>query len=268
VSRHNTLEALDPMQLVNEQELLEQLDLSGTTKKVKTAVTAVGLPRSAGRTRTMTRRLHRSRTAVAVCAGAVVTLLGVGIAGAVGLGPIDFVSADPAPAHAKQDFSDLSKAAPAAMDPAANPGEAREVQTVQLSDGAHSLSVTPTQAGGFCMKWSPGPLTCDRDGSQRFAALWSGTFHTLARPDGMPGASGPGIIAGFASSRYVGSVEIRFENGSVAKPDIAWVSSPINAGFFLYEIPSDGQHVVLAVTARDSAGHIFSEDHGPPPPVN
>jgi hypothetical protein len=79
-----------------------------------------------------------------------------------------------------------------------------------------------------------------------------------APPDGIPI-----WVAGHVSAKYADSVEIRFEDGSVARPAITWVSTPIDAGFFAYDIPADHQvigHRAASVVALDSHGERVTEE--------
>jgi hypothetical protein len=52
----------------------------------------------------------------------------------------------------------------------------------------------------------------------------------------------------------VAGVVIRFRDGSGVRPRIVWVSAPIGAGFFAYDVPA-GRHVA-AVEAYDRQGRL------------
>jgi hypothetical protein len=56
-------------------------------------------------------------------------------------------------------------------------------------------------------------------------------------------------------------------DGDVVRPDITWVSEPIGAGFFIYDIPAARRvpaHELGAVVALDGEGNLVAEDRGRP----
>ena len=61
-------------------------------------------------------------------------------------------------------------------------------------------------------------------------------------------------------SPAVSDVVIRFSDGSSFHPRIVWVSAPIDAGFFVYDVPVADQSNphVTAVDAYDSKGKRVS----------
>ena len=44
-------------------------------------------------------------------------------------------------------------------------------------------------------------------------------------------------VVGAVAFPEISRVRIDFTDGTTAKPAVSWVSAPINAGFFLYEVP-------------------------------
>jgi hypothetical protein len=70
----------------------------------------------------------------------------------------------------------------------------------------------------------------------------------------------PEWINGDAASPAV-SVVIRFSDGSTVHPRIVWISVPIDAGFFAYDVPA-GERTsrahVTAVDAYDRKGRLLA----------
>ena len=79
---------------------------------------------------------------------------------------------------------------------------------------------------------------------------------------GYPANGVPLWVVGSAISPTVSDVVIQFSDGSSARPRIVWVSAPINAGFFAYDIPADQQSSedhATEVDAYDSNGKLVSK---------
>ena len=149
-----------------------------------------------------------------------------------------------APQSVKVKFSSLNFGAPPRMSPQAVSGETREVQVATLGGHPHTLWVSPAKDGGFCLLWRGGPGGCTpRD----LLVSWSG----IGLPLQWFGAD---VIASADSS-----VVIRFSDGSSVQPPITWISSPIDAGFFAYDVPSDKQSSadhVSEIDAYDANGNL------------
>jgi hypothetical protein len=62
----------------------------------------------------------------------------------------------------------------------------------------------------------------------------------------------PEWITGDALSTAVSNVVIRFSNGTSVRPRIVWVSAPIEAGFFAYDVPSGRRTSRIHVTGIDA----------------
>src|SRR5204862_45807 len=81
------------------------------------------------------------------------------------------------------------------------------------------------EKGGFCSLWLPaGGGGCSTSGRP----LSTGALLRLGVPE---------WITGDVISPAVSDVVIRFSDGSSLHPRIVWVSAPINAGFFAYDLP-------------------------------
>jgi hypothetical protein len=81
-------------------------------------------------------------------------------------------------------------------------------------------------------------------------------------------------IAGHVNGKYADAVEIRFADGDRHRLELAWVSEPINAGFFRYEIPAERRragHEIKTIVALDEDGRVVTQDapasrNAAPPP--
>ena len=214
------------------------------------------------------RRAPRLRLVLA-CLALVLAFLLVAPALGIDLPVLDFWKAEKAPARVVEDFRSLSLGAPPGMDPAAFADEARKVTTVVLDDGAHTLWVAPTRAGGFCLTWTNASGGCDKLGTVPLSVSWMARGPVPAGGDGLPALSATSFtrLSGFVNADFVDSVELRFADGDVVRPDVTWVSEPIGTGFFIYDIPRERRvmgHELTAVVALDSNGQVVAEDTGRP----
>jgi hypothetical protein len=68
---------------------------------------------------------------------------------------------------------------------------------------------------------------------------------------------GPPVVSGHVDAEWVHSVEVRFLDGRLEKPKIAWISEPIGAGFFVHEVADVDE--VISVSALDEDGRVLTE---------
>lgn len=160
---------------------------------------------------------------------------------------LPFWSQPRAPQSVQVHFSSLNLGAPAGMSPRAVSGETREVGRFTFGGSTHTLWVAPAENGGFCSLWLP---------------LGGGGCSTLGKPlsTGALLRSGlPEWVTGDALATAVGDVVIRFSDGSTVRPRIVWVSAPINAGFFAYDVPPvrrTGRVHVTGIDGYDRDGRL------------
>lgn len=209
-----------------------------------------------------------------VLAVAVLTAAFVGVASAVGLQlpVLDFGSAEKAPPRVVKDFAGFDVGAPSGMAPGVVAEETRRIMTARFTGAKHELWVAPTREGGFCELWTGSFGGCDR-----FGTVPLGVTRIYGGSSPLPQGAGSLVaLGGHASAAYVTDVEIRFADHAVARPTIVWVSRPIGAGFFAYDVPPEHRepgHEVTAVVALDGNGNVVTEDteaaasqgDGPPP---
>jgi hypothetical protein len=209
------------------------------------------------------RRGLRMGAAAAVLAGIVAATPAFGLRGQI---VRLFADSTPAPAPVVRQFGGIDVAAPPGMATGVVAGEAKGVMEAPLSNGrTATVWVAPTKGGGFCMfvsesRRSIGGGGCDRDRALPFSP-------GLSIP-GPISATGeiqvpPVILAGDTLIHGAVRVEIRFEDGTSAQTPVVWVSAPIDAGFFVYDLPPEhwkaGQRPV-ALVLEDADGTELARD--------
>jgi hypothetical protein len=159
---------------------------------------------------------------------AVVAVLAVGSAFAVYRDVIDFGQAEPAPEPIMLDFNRMGVRASIELGPRVIPDTARKVADFPVGGKSMPLYMAPTRDGGFC--W-------------RFAFTGScGRVQPNQRPIGVvvaESANAPGLIMGHVLDDRVVRIELRFKDGEQAEVRPIWISSPIDAGFYVYEVPRE-----------------------------
>jgi hypothetical protein len=231
----------------------------------------LGVPGAGGDPERPGRGALRSRhlgLALAFAVPAIVVLL-VATAFGVGRNVLPFVGGEKAPPRVVLEFASMSTGAPPGMDPRVIASQTRRVGTWYFGGKSHTLWVAPTRAGGFCFMWTRAGGGCEREGTVPIGQISGAAPVRLSKeqlgraPEIPDGKNIPIWVTGHASAKYVASAEIRFEDGAVVRPNITWVSKPINAGFFAYDVPA-GRRVVgrraVSVAGLDSNGKRVAED--------
>jgi hypothetical protein len=127
-------------------------------------------------------------------------------------------------------------------------GRARRVAVVHWN-GDRPLLVAPTTTGGFCESL-PGPYggTGCFTGSRQRNVIDSGQTADAVGPIAFNGK--------FFDSRGA-RLEVRYEDELTTVVPIVWVGKPINAGFFVFAIPSAHRrpgHRPIAITLFSASG--------------
>lgn len=157
-------------------------------------------------------------------------------------GVLPFWDQPTAPQSVQVQFFSLNAGAPRGMSPQAVAGETREVGQFTLGGSARTLWVAPAKNGGFCSLWLPaGGGGCSTSGHP----LSTGALLRRGRP---------AWVTGDVIAPVVDDVVVRFSDGSTVHPRIVWVSAPIDAGFFAYDVPAGRQTSRVHVTAVDAYG--------------
>lgn len=229
-------------------------------------------PRSTG---DASRGRHRLITSAAASTAAIAF---ISVASAFGFGPrlLDFFDAPQAPEPVVKEFGDLVGGAPAGMDPQAIVRETRKVDEGWFGGATRTLWVAPTSAGGFCYLWTAGVGGCGSSSNQIVDPLGRMATPPGSAPIRFPppsleaayvaaahAAHAQGVaiwLVGYVTLPSTSSVIVRFSDGSSAQTDVVWVSSPIDASFFHYDIPvykrTKELHAV-AVDALDAQANVL-----------
>jgi hypothetical protein len=177
---------------------------------------------------------------------------------------VDWFQAEPASGRTQLDFLRLGVLAPPGMDPGVIPNSARKVMTVKYKGRPHVLAVAPTKSGGFCWIWTDLTGSCVQDRNE-------------VRPEGNdprdrnPFALGAGFMAdeegtvslvdGRLLDDRIEHLTLQYEDGQSADIPFAWVSPPIDAGFYFFEVPEERQvqgRRAHALVATDGAGEVVA----------
>jgi len=257
--------------MLNAPELVELRDANPITRdEAGRAADLLDLPRrvlalaseepTAGAVPPTARPARRVRAVVAVLAAAALlaAILAATPAWALVRDVLPFWDQPAAPQSVQLQFYSLNLGAPPGMSPRAAAGETRKVGRFVFGGSSHTLWVAPAKNGGFCSLWLPaGGGGCSTSGKP----LSTGALLRLGVPE---------WITGDATAPEVSDVVIRFSDGSAVHPRIVWVSAPIDAGFFAYDVRPGEQSArrhVTAVDAYDRRGtlvqHQTFTDAGP-----
>ena len=159
-----------------------------------------------------------------------------------------------APSAVKVEFSHMNRGTPAGMSPQAVSGDTREIVQATIGGKTKTLWVAPsTGRFDFCWLWDPNFGGSCGSTAQPLGVLW------VASKDDPETTQ---LVTGDAISPTVSDVVIRFSDGSSVHPHIVWVSAPINAGFFVYDVPADQQSSKVHATvidAYDQSGSLVSK---------
>jgi hypothetical protein len=194
----------------------------------------------------------------------------------VGREDVSFEQSEPAPLVVMRDFADLGIGAPQGMNPGAIPNQTRRV-VFDFGGRTRELFVTPTRRSGFCYTLKNAYGGCQRNGgaTDRTPPLTL-TYRAGAKP-GEPVRVEH--VGGTILDARVTRVTIEFNDGSERDVRFVWISAPIHAGFFAYDLPLDRQEKARgprSVVARAKDGTIVHRDgnfhydipaamQGPPP---
>jgi hypothetical protein len=194
-------------------------------------------------------RPSRRRWHVGVLAAATAAVVTVAATAAIGgpprgvVGVIDFFKSKPAARHARTAFSRMNVLAPS-RSAFGDTAQARQIYVFHLANGDHTLSVAPVDSGSFCWTLSDFSNGCQTILSSHgpykageVAPVKIGLIYTDIPTPTMQQA--PVQIGGNIRVASATSLQVQFEDGSTTTVPFIWVSRPIDAGFFLYELPRD-----------------------------
>ena len=196
---------------------------------------------------------RRSLALVLLAVAAIVFL----VAPALGIAPpvLDFFSSRHAPKRVVHQFDLLNVGAPRGMSPRVIAGEARLVTTYHRHNGvAFPLWVAPTRKGGFCFVFGFGGGCAD---PKMPAHNEPGDFNGGEIGLGRYGST---VLAGYVYDKNIADVEVRFRHAPTVIVPLVWVSPPIEAGFFFYDVTRGQQRRggPVAVVALDEHGEVLA----------
>lgn len=205
------------------------------------------------------RRLSRRTTIVLAAAIALAALTAPALA--VTRVVIDFFSSPAAPRATVVSFAQMSAGAPEGMDPRAIGGEARTISRGHVADGKPvTLSLAPTTEGGFCYLVGFGSVGgaggCDATRALPFAPGFAAERYP----------QGPAIVYGYILNQLATVAEIHTSDGTTTRLPLLRVSSPIDASFYVGEIPTTAQAFPLTTSILDPDGKVIASKTFPPPP--
>lgn len=205
------------------------------------------------------RRAQLKRGALAMSIGLVAVVVAAPALG-IHREVVDWFQAEPATERTQLEFLQLGVLAPPGMDEVqVIPNTAREVTTLQLSTGPVTLVVAQSRSGGVCSMWlgySGGPGCFTRRLPVRVGldegafALGGGFSHS-----GLDWI--PSVVQGHIREDDVERLVLEYKDGGSAEIPFVWVSSPIDAGFYIYEVPE-----LNRVNARRATGLVGYDGEG------
>ena len=208
--------------------------------------------------RRLARRGRRSRPRVALAVAATMAAV-VAATPAFGLGSKVvriFESGEPAPAPIERSFTTLDAGAPPGFRTGVVASQTRKI----VLPGNVALWIAPTSKGGFCLFVEGGGGQCDTARALKFWPTFSiggdVSHHGVIE-------NGPVLIDGSTTLDDAASVEVQFEDGSSVTIPVVWVSAPIDAGFFGYDVPAAHLHVGARpnlLILRDANGNELRRD--------
>jgi hypothetical protein len=200
-----------------------------------------------------TPRSRRNWVAMVALAVAAIVFL---VAPALGIGPpaLDFFSAKHASKQVALDFDRLNVGNSKGMSPRVIAGQTRLVETYHLRSGRpFPLTVAPTRKGTFCFAFGGGG-TCS--GHHVPSRDHAGDMNSGAIGLGITGAFRSTVLDGYVYDKRMTQVQVRFRNQNPVTIPLLWISPPIDAGFFFYDLTEFQRthHSVVAVVALDRRG--------------
>jgi hypothetical protein len=176
----------------------------------------------------------------------------------------DFLSSEPASERVQLEFARLDVTAPPEWRPGIIAGEARKVTEMMVRGKRRILSVAPTQNGGYCFQWTgffggchdpdrparPRPRGPHGDLNTHFFS-WGGHVTEEAMT----------LLGGHVRAKSVERLEVEFADGERDEVPLTWVSEPIDAGFYLYDVPERHRRKetrVDALVGRDADGDVVA----------
>lgn len=219
--------------------------------------------RAGGRRLRLSMRVHPRRAVALVVALVLVVLLATpafGVQGYVlhllGRKNVSFSNSPSAPNIVKKQFLDLPIGAPAQWATPVEAAKARTVATFTIAGHPRKLWVAPTTKGGYCYTFELSFGGCRQNRSDRGAARLGVTWQGGSPKHGV-NTSIVTRVGGDITAPTAAKLTAAYADGTTADIPFVWVSAPVAAGFFSYDIPTahwTRPHRLLAVTLYSRTG--------------
>ena len=198
------------------------------------------------------RQLQRRRRRRVYGITTLTALIVVSVASAYALGHpiIDFGNAAIGPKTVIDDFSSLDVAAPSGMAPGVIADQVRSIPGLYVGGKPYTLWVAPTKQGGYC---DTSGCIANRSSLAGHIDITESGNKTLT---GVSQINDPFIESG--GDRLV----LSYEDGTSDDVPFVWVTEPINAGFFVFDIPE--AHQVFASDPSASRSTTRAEKRSSP----
>ena len=213
-----------------------------------------------------TRRPRKLLVALGLLSLAIVVLatpafgLRAAVLGLIGREDVAFEQGGRAPAVVRKQFEDLALGVPPSQNPQALPGQMRRVGAFRIGGMKRTLWAGPTRRGGFCYSLERRGGGCLRDPREREPAAIA---HSLAgrQRDGEP----PEVtsLTGWLFAPEAERLTVEFEDGQAEELGFVYVSAPIDAGFFAYDIRGERRRAPRrpsALVLRDDADRVIARE--------
>lgn len=209
------------------------------------------------------KRRSRSRLLLAVALATLVALAAptaLALRGSI----VDFFESEQAPRSMVVDFERMDVGAPPGLENRIVYGQTRKVLERRIDDGqVLTLWVAPNRRGGYCTALvgprHPGGFGCVWADRPRLSP--SIEVRGPIKPEGVQG--GPFLISGSVGIDDAETIELHYEDGAVVSQELAWVSQPIDAAFFLFDVPrqhwAEGHQYDRLVVRDEDGDELLSE---------
>jgi hypothetical protein len=227
----------------------------------------------AGRQRTRSVPSWRRRPRLTVTATALLLLLvallatpAFGVQGFVlnllGRKNVSFANSPSAPNEIKKQFLDLAIGAPGFWTPEVIAAHARVVATFSVAGHPRKLWVAPTRRGGYCFTFERSFGGCRQTTALRnvgkrgqLGVTWQGS------PGNGLAAQLVSRVGGDITAPAATKLTARYADGTAHDVPFIWVSKPIAAGFFSYDIPvthRSKQHRLVSLALYGNGGRLIA----------
>ena len=198
-----------------------------------------------------TKLAHRRREFYGAVVLAALVMVGIASAYALGHRIVDFNTAEKGPTNVVNDFGELEVSAPENMTPGLLPDQARKIPGLYLDGKPYVFYVAPTKSGGFCSTIGGCVGVNDRPGMKDRVLGGLETNKNFER------------LSGVFIEKNADRLVLSYADGTSDDVPFVWVTEPIEAGFFVLDIPEAHQTSANRPTALalyDSGGELLANE--------